>query len=411
MRSSSFRKVLPYALVVFFGYMGFAMPLPMLPEMFLDSEVGILPASYSHFLKTFLLGVVMSAYPLGQLIGAPILGKCSDVWGRKKIILYSLLGSMVGYILTALATDSQQVLWIFSGLFVCGLCEGNVAIAQSVVADLAHASGESENKVSHLGWINLFACFAFVIGPILGGQLSDSSLVSWFRFSTPFWIAACMTLLGVGVILGFSEETKVASVQAYRREKWKTFYRSIRNSPLYKLFLVNFLLAMGYYSYFRFFPVHAESRYSFDAAMLGYTIAYGSLTFAFFSAFCLKKIAKWFPPQRAVGFFSLLLSVSLLFALWPSSPWSVLGTMLPINLSLAVIMTYAAVLISDASPAESQGRMFGVLTAVQVLAEILTGLIGGVLAGYAPYLPMLMGVGFLLLGAWVLFSPSIKRQC
>lgn len=410
MHAPSFRTVLPYALVVFFGYMGFAMPLPILPEMFLDSEVGILPEAYSRFFKTFLLGVVMTAYPLGQLIGAPLLGKFSDIWGRKRVILFSLLGATFGYLFTALATGGNSVFWIFLGLFLCGLCEGNVAIAQSVVADLAHSAGK-EHKVKHLGWINLFACFAFVIGPILGGQLSDSSFVPWFSFATPFWVAAGMTLIGVGVILGFSKETRRTSQKASSSKNWKTFYQGIKSGPLYSLFWVNFLLALGYYSYFRFFPVYIESRFSFDSAMLGYTIAYGSVTFAIFSAFFLKWIARKFSPQRAVGYFSFILAISLLFILWPSSPWSLLGTMLPINLSLAVIMTYAAVLISDVSSEEDQGRSFGVLTAVQVLAEILTGFFGGVLAGYVPYLPIIIGAGFLVLGGGFLFSKETRSQC
>src|SRR3990167_7620298 len=208
--SSSFKKILPFAFVVFFGFVGFSMPLPMLPEMFLDSEVGIFPLEYSRVLKTFLLGIVMAAYPAGQLIGAPILGKCSDRFGRKKIILLSLVGSMLGYIFTAIATGFESIIFIFMGLFICGLCEGNVAIAQSVVADLSQDLGE-ESKVSNLGWINLFACFAFIIGPILGGQLSDSTLVPWFSFSTPFWIASIMTLIGIGIVLKFSTETKSSS--------------------------------------------------------------------------------------------------------------------------------------------------------------------------------------------------------
>ena len=59
MHSSDFKKVLPYALVVFLGYVGFSMPLPILPEMFLDSQNGILQGLDSEKLKTFLLGVIM----------------------------------------------------------------------------------------------------------------------------------------------------------------------------------------------------------------------------------------------------------------------------------------------------------------------------------------------------------------
>ena len=119
--SSDFKKVLPYALVVFLGYVGFSMPLPLLPEMFLNPEIGILQGIDSKQLKTFLLGLVMSSYPAGQLIGAPILGRFSDRWGRKKVILLSLMGCLLGYLITAVAVEIQKIFGIFLGLFFDGL--------------------------------------------------------------------------------------------------------------------------------------------------------------------------------------------------------------------------------------------------------------------------------------------------
>ena len=408
---SSFKSVLPYALVVFLGYLGFAMPLPILPEMFLDPEVGIFASTMSRFAKTVWLGIVMSAYPLGQFLGAPILGRFSDHIGRKKVILCSLCGSMISYLITAFATELRDVSWIFMGLFLCGLCEGNVAIAQSVVADIAHVQGHG-HKAKHLGWLNLFACFAFVIGPILGGQLSDPDLGSLGRFSTPFWVAAGITLLSMGIIWLFSQETKPQSTTqiSFSWKAYKQLYQEVRHSVMYRLLLVNFLLAMGYYSYFRFFPVYIEYRFSLDSAMLGYIIAYGSMTFALFSLCFLKKIGAWLSPKHAVGLFASVLACSLILLLWPSSPLALLGTMLPINLALAVIMTYSAMLISEASSAEHQGRAFGLLTSVQVLAEVMTGLIGGVLAGFIVYLPIIFGACFLFLGAGVLLRPSHKEH-
>jgi MFS transporter, DHA1 family, tetracycline resistance protein len=407
MAAPSFRKVLPYALVVFFGYVGFSMPLPILPEMFLDCDVGILPRSYSREFKTILLGIVMASYPLGQLIGAPILGKFSDRFGRKKIILYSLLGSMFGYAFTAIATQCSNIACIFSGLFLCGLCEGNVAIAQSVVADLS-PDGEGNHKASHFGWINLFVCFAFIIGPILGGQLSDSSTISWFSFSTPFWIAAIMTLIGVGIVLCFSEETKRKEEPVAAIGYWDSFREGMKKKDLRSLYLVNFFLALGYFAYFRFFPVYIEGKFSFDSAALGYTIAYGSVTFAIFSLLFLKKIGQWLSPRIAVGSFSVALAFTFFLVLFPSSYQGLFAAIPFVNLCLAVVMTYSAVLISDASPKGFQGQAFGMLTSVQVAAEVLTGLLGGVLAGKKTTFPIFLGSLMLVIAGVILLIPKRK---
>jgi MFS transporter, DHA1 family, tetracycline resistance protein len=409
MTTPSFRKVLPYALVVFFGYVGFSLPLPMLPEMFLDSNVGILSNSFSSDMKMILLGVVMASYPLGQLIGAPILGKCSDRWGRKRIILLSLFGSMLGYIFTAIATGFSSVMAIFCGLFFCGLCEGNIAIAQSVVADLS-PEGEEKHKVSSFGWINLFTCFAFIVGPLIGGQLSDSSVVSWFTFATPFWIAAGMTLIGICIILRFSEETRRAGRHEQSVGYWKSFQKGLKHKKLRKMYLVNFFLALGYFSYFRFFPVYAESKFFLNSAMLGYIIAYGSITFAIFTFLFLKPIAGVMSTRTAVGVFSALLGVSFFLLFIPDTIFGLFLSMPPVGLCLPIVMTYAAVLVSNATPPSFHGQAFGMLTTVQVTAEVLTGLLGGVIATYSRTFPLIIGSCMLFVASFILFSFTSKEN-
>jgi DHA1 family tetracycline resistance protein-like MFS transporter len=72
------QKILfPYALVVLFAYIGFSLPLPILPKMFLDSQTSIAP-HLSYKLRMVLLGTVMAAFPLGQFFGSPVLGSLSD---------------------------------------------------------------------------------------------------------------------------------------------------------------------------------------------------------------------------------------------------------------------------------------------------------------------------------------------
>ncbi len=167
------RQLLPYAIVILLAYIGFSIALPIFPAMFLDPELSILPQSFSMHKKILVLGVIMTAYPLGQLIGSPLLGRLSDHFGRKKIILYSLAGSILGYIITALSTTYFFIAGIFSGLLICGFFEGNIAIAQAVIADITQ-DDQPHDKIFHFGWINLFICLGFVIGPFLGGILSRS---------------------------------------------------------------------------------------------------------------------------------------------------------------------------------------------------------------------------------------------
>lgn len=379
------------------------MPLPILPEMFLDPQAGILPACYSEKIKTFLLGLIMSAYPIGQLIGSPILGKCSDLWGRKKVILISLTGCLIGYVFTALSVHSAYIPTIFLGLFLCGLCEGNISISQSVVADLA-PPGDSKKKTMYFGWINLFVCFAFIVGPLLGGQLSSGDWIRGATFSTPFWVAALLTLAGIAIIGAFSQETRKLEKKQAKSGYWKSFREGIGQKFLSRMYLVNFFLALGYFSYFRFFPVYLQDVFSFSAKQLGYAISYGSIAFAVAAFLFLKPISERMPPQKAVCLFSVLLAASFVVMLLPNASWSYLATTIPVNICLAVVMTYASVLVSNASSPSFQGQALGVLTSVQVAAEALTGLGGGVFAGYFSSLPIFIGASMLVVAALVLYS-------
>src|SRR5690349_7256518 len=135
MRNQTRRTLIPYAVVILFAYIAFSLPLPIFPGMFLDAEQSIVPG-FSLEKKMVLLGLAMASFPLGQFFGSPILGRFSDTYGRKKIILISLTGTVLGYLITAFSVFSHSLWGMFLGLALCGFCEGNVTIAQSVVADL-----------------------------------------------------------------------------------------------------------------------------------------------------------------------------------------------------------------------------------------------------------------------------------
>ncbi|MCX7353134.1 MAG: MFS transporter, partial [Proteobacteria bacterium] len=192
MRAHSRRILIPYAIVILFAYVGFSLPLPIFPEMFLDPQRSIIPGASLHR-SMILLGAVMASFPLGQFFGSPFLGRLSDRYGRKKVILWSLAGTTLGYLATSLAVHFHSIWGMFFGLAFCGFCEGNVTIAQSVIADLTKKENDSTEKAVHFGWINIFISIGFIIGPLMGGLLADPTIVSWFTFATPFWIAACMT--------------------------------------------------------------------------------------------------------------------------------------------------------------------------------------------------------------------------
>src|SRR3989344_1104525 len=88
---------LPIFLTVFIDMLGAGIVIPILAPLFLNLDSGIFPGSFSFSEKAFILGLMISAYPFSQFFGAPILGTLSDRYGRRIILLTSLLGSAIGY--------------------------------------------------------------------------------------------------------------------------------------------------------------------------------------------------------------------------------------------------------------------------------------------------------------------------
>jgi MFS transporter, DHA1 family, tetracycline resistance protein len=407
MRSQTRRILIPYSIVILFAYIGFALPLPILPEMFLDPERSIIPGATLHH-KMILLGLVMASFPLGQFFGSPLLGRLSDRFGRKKVILLSLTGTTIGYLITALAVHLGSILGMFLGLALCGFCEGNVTIAQSVVADLTEKEEFQTEKAVHFGYINIFISLGFIIGPLMGGQLADPTVCSWFTFATPFWVAACMTVIGMGIIYWGSKET----LKRKPEEKWRLFnsmWSGLKRPKLKGFYLANFFVALGYFAFFRFFPVFLERQFNFTASQLSYVMVYDSLAIAAGVIWLIPFLSKRLKPVESLCLFAFLLAITFIVCLIPKSPYALLITLPPLGFCLAVVITNGSLLISNTASQSFQGQAMGTLTSFQVLAEIFTGLAGGPLAAFTMTLPLYIGSAMAVICGLILFT-SIRRD-
>ncbi|MGL5626869.1 MAG: MFS transporter [Candidatus Rhabdochlamydia sp.] len=401
------KTLLPYALVVLFAYIGFSLPLPILPKMFLDPQTSIAP-HLSYQIRMVLLGTVMAAFPLGQFFGSPILGSLSDRHGRKKIVLFSLMGTTLGYFIIAFSLAHYSITGMVFGLVVCGFCEGNVTIAQSVIADVTGLEEHRHRKPVYFGWLNICISLGFIIGPLMGGVLADANLVPWFTFATPFWIAGIMTLTGILVIAWRAKET----LQLRRVEKM-IFFPSLTGklkAPKIRLFyLCNLLLAIGYFSFFRFLPVFLERQFHFSPAILSYEMVYTSLSLMLGVLVLIPWLSRRLKPIQTLCLFSFLLAISFVGVVLPTNVYALLFTIPLVGLCLGVVITHGSLLISNAADSHIQGQALGVLTSVQTIAEIVTGILGSILAVGVFTMPIYIGAIMVFL-CGILLYVQMRRE-
>ena len=147
------RQLLTIFAIVVLDLLGFSLVLPLLPfyaERFGASDVAI--------------GMLVAVYPLAQLFGAPLLGRLSDRYGRRPVLLASIFGTAVGFVVLGAAS----ALWmLFASRIIDGATGGNLSVAQAYIADVTDESNRSKG----MGMIGAAFGLGFVLGPATGGLL------------------------------------------------------------------------------------------------------------------------------------------------------------------------------------------------------------------------------------------------
>ncbi|MDH0029785.1 MULTISPECIES: TCR/Tet family MFS transporter [unclassified Acinetobacter] len=151
---------------------GIGLIFPILPSLLQDM-------THSTHIAVY-MGILASLYAAMQFIFSPLLGALSDRWGRRPILLISLAGSAVNYLFLAF---SHSLLFLFLGRIVAGITSANMAVASAYIVDVSQES----SRAKYFGLINAMFGAGFIIGPVLGGFLSEY----WLRL--PFLVAAMLT--------------------------------------------------------------------------------------------------------------------------------------------------------------------------------------------------------------------------
>lgn len=404
---NALKRIFPLLTVLFLGYLGFSLALPLFPPLFLDSTYPFLPSNTSTETRRILLGLLFTMYPLGQLIGAPLLGKWSDKYGRRPVILLSLIVVIPAYIGSALALFYTMPILLFISRFFSGLLEGNIVIAQAAIADV---SQDSHTKTKNFGWLVSLSSTAFLFGPLIGGKLADSTTVSWFHYDTPFWCAALLSLIGFIVVATMFRETHRpdSSIKVSLKSLTSTVTESFKYPGLRPLLIANLCFFLALFFFLNFFSAYLVSIYNFSASKLGEVNAYVAIPVILGPLF-FGRLTKIWTIKKATQMGSLLLGLSYLIFILPAPPWALFFTLIPIGFFMAIGLAFPAILVSDAVNARFQGQALGTNQAIQVFAEALTALIGGFAMAWLPSLPILNGVLFSFFGAWLLirYKPKV----
>ena len=404
--------------VIFFtlllNALGFGILIPIIPLLLADpkSQYFMLPHTFTLGQGYIIFGFLVAIYPLMQFLATPILGQLSDKFGRKKILAVSLAGTFIGYILFAIGILIKSIPLLFISRALDGITGGNISVAQAVVADVT----TPQNRSRTFGLVGAAFGIGFIIGPFLGGILSESKLVSWFNAATPFWFAALLAFANVILIIICLAET--FKLKKDKKIIWgqsvKNIIRAFNIRELRILFTTVFLFQSGFTFFTTFFSVFLITKFGFTQGNTGNFFAYLGVWLVITQGFLTRIIAKKFSEKKVLRITLISTGVFILAYLLPSVWWGLLIVTPFFAFANGLSQANITGLISNSVGPETQGEILGINASVAAMAQAIPAILTGfIAASLTPSSPSIVAAGVIILGGIIFIvayrQPAIKK--
>lgn len=379
------RKLFSVILVVFIDLLGFSLILPLLP----------------YYAKTFgangfVTGVLVSSYAAMQLLGAPVLGRLSDRFGRRPILLLSIFGTFLGFLLLGFAST----LWmLFASRLIDGVTGGNLSVAQAYITDVT----EPKDRAKGLGLIGAAFGLGFIIGPVTGGVLSQ------WGYAVPAFVAAGLAFINLVLVFFWLPESLTPEKRAQMTEKkpsvsMNALLVALRRPFSGSLLITRFFFGLAFAIFQSIFALYALTRFNLTAAQTGYVLTYVGILVVITQGFLVGRITHRFREDILIGVCMIVMAFGLLgWALAPSIP-VLLIIMTAISIPGGLLNTILTSTLTKAVATDEVGGIIGFSTSIESLTRVIGPTLGGYLlvtfGAWAPGLFGAMVLGGLSVYVW-----------
>lgn len=335
--------------IVFIDLLGFGLVLPLLP--YIAEKYSASPA---------VIGLLAATYSFFQFVAGPVLGRLSDRYGRKKLLVISQFGSVLGYLLLAVAGSLPL---LFLARSIDGVTGGNISIAQAYMADIT----DKKTRAKGMGLLGAAFGLGFMLGPALGGYLSR------FGFGVPALFAAAVgmiTTLLTAFVLPETVDLKQAKRSPRTRLNWRELLVVLRTYPIGMLIVAFFLISLGFSGMQGVYALWAQASFGWGPSEVGYIFGFiGIMSIIVQTQILPRALKTW--NERA------LLKISLPFLALGFLLLSFAGT-LPLHLLANVFIVLGnalanptlTALATESIPPEEYGETLGLLQSAGSLGRI-----------------------------------------
>ncbi len=342
-------------LSVLIDMMGVGIVVPVLPEM-------IRSIAHSDISEASIIGGwLFVAYSAMQFLCGPFVGNLSDAYGRRPVLLASVLGLGVDYIVTAYA---PTIAWLFVGRIVAGVCGASYTTANAYMSDIT-APGE---RAKAFGLIGAAFGIGFILGPAIGGVLGQ------FGHQVPFLAAAAVSLLNFAIGLVFLPESLTPENRRplrLRRANPLGTLLSLRRQPVLLRWagaLILFFLAQSVYV--SVWAYAAIERYGWNEAEIGLSLALVGISSAVVQGTLVGPTIRRIGERRtAIASLAIACLSAVGYAVATES-WQVYA-LIVVGAFQGMAMPAINALMSHEVEPEQQGELQGAVASVQGIASIL----------------------------------------
>src|SRR5512141_2055210 len=267
------RLLFSIILVVFIDLLGFSLILPLLPFY-----------AESYGASATLVGLLVASYAAAQMIGAPILGRLSDRYGRRPILIASIFGTFLGFLLLGFA---KTLVVLFAARILDGLTGGNLTIAQAYISDVTDPKDRSKG----LGLIGAAFGLGFIIGPVTGGFLSQ------WGYAVPAFVAAALSFMNLILIYAWLPESLTPEKRASMSDKRPAItlgalVQALQRPFTGSLLTTRFFFGLAFAIFQTIFSLYTLAKFNLSAQNNGLILTYVGILSVSVQGFLVGRIAQ-----------------------------------------------------------------------------------------------------------------------
>lgn len=382
------KAILAIFIVIFVDLLGYSVILPLLP----------------YYASTFdaspeMIGYLVAVYSVCQFIASPVLGGLSDRYGRRPLLLYSQIGSMLGFILLGLA-NSLPIL--FLSRIIDGISGGNLTIAQAYITDVT----EPKERSGALAVIGIAFGLGFLLGPFIGGTLAKH-----YGYAVPAFVSAALSFSSILLTTFYLKEHQHRPSTDAKRglSYYKRIFEYIGDARMRKFYLIFFFFALPFALYVSMFSLYAKMELHFDEEQVGWFLAYVGLLGIVYQGAVVRRLVKSIGDLRTSRLGLIGLGVGMILLVF-AKDWRLLAAVaLVFSFGASVTRPTLSSIISQVAPPERKGGALGVATSLDSLSRSIAPVLGGwIIGGLHPNYIGYVAAFFAFIGAALAFTVQFK---